>query len=131
MSRENVEIVQQMYDAYNRRDAATALSAFDPEVVWDARHHPDGRVYHGHAGIQEFLRAWHNLWESTHSEPERFLDAGDEVVVLTREMTRLKDSGLEVTEPHAEIYTLRHGKIIRWRAFTNPHDALEAVRLRE
>jgi ketosteroid isomerase-like protein len=103
MSRQNVEIVRRLYDAYLRGDAATALAAFDPDIEWDATHHPDGRVYRGYDGIQQFLREWQDLWESTWSQPERFLEAGDEVVVLTREMTRLKGSGLEVTERHAEI----------------------------
>ena len=40
-------------------------------------------------------------------------------------------SGLEVTERHAEIYTLRHEKVVRWRAFTDPQKVLEAVGLSE
>ncbi|MDX6674471.1 MAG: hypothetical protein QOH11_1889, partial [Solirubrobacteraceae bacterium] len=44
---------------------------------------------------------------------------------------RLKGSGLEVSARHAEIYTLRDGKVVRWRAFADQRDALEAVGLRE
>jgi ketosteroid isomerase-like protein len=76
-------------------------------VEWDSRHHPDGRVYRGHDGVREFFAASESLWESTSSIPEQYIDDGDRVVVLTLETT--KAGGLEVTERHAEIYTLRDG----------------------
>ena len=129
MSQENVEIVRGVYEAYLRDDADAAFAAIDPDVEWDSRHHPDGRVYRGHDGVREFLRNWLDLWESTSSRPEKFVDAGDRVVVLTVETT--KAGGLEVTEHHAEIYTLRDGKIVHWCAFVNPADALRAVGHRE
>jgi ketosteroid isomerase-like protein len=131
MSQENVELVRRVYDAYLRGDAATALSAFDPEIEWDARHHPDGHVYHGHEGVQQFILGWLSTWETFETEIEDYLDADDDVVVLTRETGRLKGSGLEVSARHAEIYTLRDGKVVRWRAFADQRDALEAVGLRE
>jgi ketosteroid isomerase-like protein len=129
VSQENVEIVRGLYDAYRRGDADTARAAIDPNVEWDSRHHVDGRVYHGHDGVREFFRNWLGLWESTDSRPEKFLDAGDRVVVLTVETT--KAGGLEITERHAEIYTLRGRKVVHWCAFVNPADAVSAVGLPE
>jgi ketosteroid isomerase-like protein len=35
MSRENVEIVRRLYEAINRRDPATVLELYDPEVEAD------------------------------------------------------------------------------------------------
>src|SRR4051812_18631956 len=127
MSPQNVDIVRRLYEAYNRGDGDAAFALIDTDVEWDSRHHPDGRVYHGHDGVREFVENWRGLWESTHSEPERFLDAGDRVVVLTLEMT--KAAGLEITEHHAEIYTLRAGKVVHWRAFVDQAEALAAVGL--
>lgn len=126
-----MEIVRGLYDAYLRGAAGAARAAIDPDVEWDSRHHPDGRVYRGHDGVREFFRDWLGLWESTSSHPERFLDAGDRVVVLTLETT--KAGGLEVTERHAELYaelyTLRDGKVVHWCAFVNQADALSAAGL--
>ena len=129
MSHQNVEVVRRLYEAYLRDDGESALAAIDPEVEWDSRHHPDGRVYRGHAGVVQFVEDWQGLWEHTSVHPEQFLDAGDRVVVLTRETT--KGSGPSITERHAEIYTLRGGKVIHWCAFTDPERALEAAGLRE
>ena len=129
MSQENVEIVRRMYDTYLRGDGETARAALHPEVEWDSRHHPDGRVYRGHDGVRQFFRDWYSLWEHTSVRPLEFLDAGDQVVVITSETT--KSSGPEITERHAEIYTLRDGAVIHWRAFLDPAEALEAVGLSE
>jgi ketosteroid isomerase-like protein len=125
MSERNVETVRHIYDAYLRGDPDGAFAHIDEDVEWDARHHPDGRVYHGHAGVLEFIRGWLALWDSTSVQPEAFVDAGDKVVVLTTETTSV--GGAEVTEHHAELYTLRDGKVINWRAFTDQSEALKAA----
>ena len=48
MSRENVEVVQRVYEAFSGGDAVAALSHFDPEVVMDASHRVNGRIGQGH-----------------------------------------------------------------------------------
>ncbi len=40
-------------------------------------------------------------------------------------------SGLTMDERHAELYTLREGKIVRRQGFSNPNEALEAAGLSE
>lgn len=35
MSRENVELLLRGYEAFNRRDFATAFEAWDPDAEWD------------------------------------------------------------------------------------------------
>jgi ketosteroid isomerase-like protein len=35
MSQENVEVVRALFDAAARRDSATVLALYDPEVEWD------------------------------------------------------------------------------------------------
>ena len=34
-------------------------------------------------------------------------------------------------ERHAELYALRDGKIVHWKGFSDPEEALEAVGLSE
>jgi hypothetical protein len=53
MSQENVEIVRRCCEAFNRGDYEGALDALDPEIEYDLRHFPDGRVYRGHQGVRE------------------------------------------------------------------------------
>jgi ketosteroid isomerase-like protein len=126
MSQDNVEIVRTSGRPICGRTSRKALSAFDPEVVWDGTNLPDGRIARGHQAILAHTARWSQMWESWTAELVQFVDAGDDVVVFIRECGRSK-SGLDVDEQHAEVYTVRAGRIMRRRGFSDPREALEAV----
>ena len=131
MSRENVEVVRRMLDAFQQGDAAAALACYDPNVEWDGTNLPDGRIGRGHDAILDHLVRWADQWDEWTVDVERIIDAGNErVVVLIRERGRSR-SGLEMDERHAELYTLREGMVIARRGFSDPSAALESVGLRE
>jgi ketosteroid isomerase-like protein len=61
-------------------------------------------------------------------EPERFVDAGDDVVVIgTARGTTA--SGVETQWRQGYVWTVREGTAIRLRWFNDPAEALEAVGL--
>jgi ketosteroid isomerase-like protein len=130
MSRENVELVRRMWEAFLRRDFEQALSAFDPDVEWDGTNLPDGRVSRGHDAIRDHTARWASTWDGWTVELEQFIEAGDEVVLFIREKG-LSKSGIEMDERHAEVYTVKGGKILRRRGFSDVNEALEAVGLSE
>ena|SRR5437899_10117548 len=107
MSPENVEIVQRRCEAFDRGDFETSLADLDPDIDYDLRHFPDGRVYHGHDGVREAFRRWLGTWEDYRQQRDEFIDAGDEVVVAVREHSRGKGSGPEAGAPHLWSATLR------------------------
>jgi ketosteroid isomerase-like protein len=59
------------------------------------------------------------------------IDAGDEVVVIGREVGRGKGSGITLDQRVGLIHTLRDGLIKRTKVFRDPADALEAAGLSE
>jgi ketosteroid isomerase-like protein len=70
MSREDVEIVRRVYEAVARRDTATVLALYDPDVEWDFTRGPladvMGRgIYRGHDGLRSWFRAWYEAWENS------------------------------------------------------------------
>jgi len=98
MSRENVEIVRQMWEALLGADPMSGLSFCDPDIEWDGTNLPDGKVARGHEAIVEHLMRWAEMWDDWGMEPERFIDAGgDQVVLVFREMGR-SESGLQMDE---------------------------------
>ena len=136
MSQENVEIVRQMFDAVARRDKATVLALYDPEVEWDASRIPEARLtglerIHGYAGIQRAYRDWDEAWESFEDECERLIDAGDRVISVVTRRARGRTSGAETTVPRAGVWTIREGKVARVVWFPSVEEALEAVGLSE
>ena len=132
MSQENVDLVRHAYEAFLRGDLAASLARWHPDVEMDGRNLPDGDVHRGHEGVREHVTRWADMWEDWTVELDRFIDAGDDrVVVLTHERGRNKATGMELDALHAELYTVRDGQIVRWQGFSDRAEALEAVGLRE
>ena len=132
MSEENVEIVRRMYDAYAGGDFETAMAYLDPEIEMDLTLRPDGKVFHGHAGVTEAVRTWLGAWEGWRLEVEEIIDLGGErVLVLARESGRGKGSGMEIEHPHIGIVTVRDSKIVHMVGYVERGQALEAAGLSE
>ena len=79
----------------------------------------------------DHLTRWADQWDEWTVEVERVLDAGSEHVVVIFQEKGRSNSGLLMDERHAELYSLRDGKVVRRQGFSDPNEALEAVGLRE
>ena len=137
MSRENVEAVRRIADAWHRGDLDMAYDLYDPEIEWDSTRMealiPDlGGTFHGHEGVRAFWRRWLSAWKDLRFEVQDVVDAGDHVVVLVRNQRQWGHrSGIETeVPPYAHVFTFRNGKIVRWRGYPDQRTALEAVGLR-
>jgi len=129
MSQANVEIVRQMWEAFLGDDPTSGLSFCDPDIEWDGTNLPDGKVARGHEAVVEHAMRWAEMWDDWRMEPEQFVDAGgDQVILVFREIGR-SESGLHMDERHAELYALREGKVVSRKGFSDPAEALEAVGL--
>lgn len=135
MSRENLEIVRRVFEAEARRDAATALTLYDPEVEFDTsrgtfRDLAGRRRYHGHDGLRSWFRDWYEAWENIQEDVEELIDTGDDVISVVTIRGRGRASGLEVELTHQPaVWTIRGGKIVRVVWFRTREEALEAVGL--
>ena len=131
MSRENVEVVRRVYEAFRRGDAATALSLIDPEVVMDASHRVDGRIGHGHQEMGAILAEWLGTWDEWREEVEETRDLGDRVLVISTQHGVGKGSGIAWENRFAMLYEVEGGKITRWTIYDDLRKALEAAGLSE
>jgi ketosteroid isomerase-like protein len=130
MSEDKVAIVRGMLEAFLRNDVEASLSAFDPDVEWDGTNLPDGKVARGLDAIVEHLSRWAEMWETWEVELEDVVDAGgDRVIAFIRERGRSK-AGIEVNERHSELYTVRNGKIVHRKGFSDADEALRAAGVR-
>jgi ketosteroid isomerase-like protein len=95
-----VEVVRRVYEAAARRDPATVLALYDPEVELDpSRLQAVGlfdRVYHGHDGLRSFFREWHEAWEGIEYDYDELIDAGERVISVVTRHGRGRASGAEV-----------------------------------
>jgi ketosteroid isomerase-like protein len=131
MSRENVEVVRAAIDAFNRRDlrAWDALFHPDVEIDWSASRGLEARVYRGREDAARFVRTF-ETFEGVVFEPERFIDAGDSVVIPNTSRFMGRD-GIETVARGALVYEVRGGRVARVCLYQDTADALEAAGLRE
>jgi ketosteroid isomerase-like protein len=137
MSQENLEIVQNAWDAFSRGDVEAAFEVFAADVEWDVSRDIWGAVvggghYRGVEGVASWLTDLYDAWETFEMEAEEQLDAGeDQVITVLSARGRGRASGIEVEHHPAGVGTLREGKIVRVVWFATRQEALEAAGLSE
>jgi ketosteroid isomerase-like protein len=125
MSRENVELVRSIYTLWNNKESARDLIDPDLEYV-NPPYAVEPGVRHGRAPLGEIREVYPDF----RVEPERFLDAGEHVVVIG--VARgTSASGVEAQWRQGYVWTVRQGRAIRFRWFNQPSEALEAVGLEQ
>jgi ketosteroid isomerase-like protein len=139
MSDENVTVVRDLLEAFRRRDHERAFDFYDPEIEWDATRAGGisldlAGVYRGHDGVRVYWRRWLSAWKDLQFEIEDVREGeGGEVVALIRNQRQWgRHSGI-ATEmaPYGLVFTIRAGKVVRWRAFPDRESALDAAGLSE
>jgi ketosteroid isomerase-like protein len=141
MSEQNVELVKRLLEMFARREHEAVFEFYDPDIEWDASNFgmdsasgvPDDLrgIYHGHEGVRTYWRRWLQAWADLDFEVHDVVDGGDDVVALIRNQRQWgRRSGI-VTEmpPYGLVFTIRDGKVIRWRAFSDERSALMAAGL--
>jgi ketosteroid isomerase-like protein len=88
-----------------------------------------GGVYRGHDGMPQYVRDLAEAFDWLRPEGADFLGVGDVVVGVGRIHYRGRGSGVEGDAPAGWVFRFRGGRLLRFRAFTDPEEALEAVGL--
>jgi ketosteroid isomerase-like protein len=144
VSRENVELVRRAYEWI------PDLGNVDPDDL-EARldrvfrdyldenfefrlpaGYPEGEpVFRGRNGLVQLAAVFRDAWSQWRFEPERFVDAGESVVVLMRVIATGGASGVPIEVESAHVVTIRDRRIISSRVYHDRSDALKAVGLEE
>ena len=132
MSQENVEIVQQALEAFERGGLDALLPFYDPEVTWEeAEDEPEAETHRGHDGLRALVDKWLVPFDDLRILPEEFIDAGEAVVMPYRFRARERSSGTDITAPETWVFWVRDGKICEVREYRRKAEALEALGLSE
>jgi ketosteroid isomerase-like protein len=130
MSRENVEIVREAWDAWSRGDMAALFEFYDPGIEWDMSHSyiPDMGVFHGHEGIREFFGEWRAFFAEYWAEAQEFIEVGDSVIVRVHQGGRGRSSSVGVEMPaYWQLYRLRDGRAVRVEIYRDEEEARTAA----
>jgi uncharacterized protein len=132
MSQQNVEIVRQVYAAWDRDDREPALALFADDVVWTpAREDPDPEPHRGREGVRRFWRQWEELFDNIRIHAEELIEVDDRVVSRLHVTGSGQGSGVDVDQRVYQVIELRGGAIVRVDEFYNRAEALEAAGLAE
>ena len=133
MSRENVEIVRQIFRAFNSEDIDRVLALthteFELEVPPALSAEPD--IYRGHDGMRRYWESFQDAMDEIRLQPERLCDAGEAVVVAMKLTAKGRRTAIAVEQRTAGVWTIRDGKVIRIRAYVSLAEALASAGLAE
>jgi ketosteroid isomerase-like protein len=132
MSEENVEIAHRAYEAFNTGDISgwLALHSADAELH-DLPNLPDASVHRGHAELRTWVEGVLETAEDFRVDPQRFIDAGQFMLVPVRISGTGRGSGVPGEMSLFHVLEFGDGKIRRLSSYANEDEALEAVGLRE
>ena len=132
MSRENVEITRRALDAYVRRDLEALRASADPDIEldWSRSMGWLADVYRGLDDTLRFYQGYFEAFDTIVIEADRFIDAGESVVVPNVAHQTGRD-GVEVSARSTLVFTIGNHKIVRICLYQETEQALKAVGLEE
>jgi ketosteroid isomerase-like protein len=133
MSQENVELLHEAIDVFNRRDLEAFLALNDPDVEFT----PYERAleglgpYRGHEGVRTWWEESLATFPDLSAELYEVRDLGDLTVSRGRLRGTGAGSGASFERTLWMVHEWRDKKHVWWRAFGSEAEALEAAGRRE
>jgi ketosteroid isomerase-like protein len=129
VSEENVELVRAIYTMFNNDESVAHL--LDPGFEYvNPPYAVEPGVRRGQTEFDNVRKLMNEVYPDFRFEAKRFVDAGEDVVIIG--VARgTSASGVEAQWHQGYVYTIREGKLIRFRWFNQPSEALKAVGLEE
>src|SRR5918997_326439 len=123
MSKENVQVVRGLYEAFGRGDVPTVLGQMDQSIEWNEAEnfiYADRNPYVGPQAVLEgvFMRLG-SEWDAFTVMPEEWLGAGNHVVVLGTYTGRRKETGRELRAQFAHVWGVRGSRVVRFQQYTD------------
>jgi ketosteroid isomerase-like protein len=129
MSKENVEFVRRISDLVNDEGYEAALPAIAPEFEFEtpAAMAAEPDVYRGAEGIRRWWESFYEAMDEVRIVAERYIDAGDWVVVPSKLVTRGRHSGLVAEQGVVLAWAIRDEKAVGLRLFATEEEAFESI----
>jgi ketosteroid isomerase-like protein len=131
MSKQNKEIVRNIYAAWSRGDLESFLEALTPDVEW---RFADNFIYGkvnpviGREALRQgSLKRLKIEWEGFDGIADEILEAGNHVIGLGHYVGTHKATGRRIRAQFAHVWTLNGGKVTRWRQYVDTKQFADAA----
>jgi ketosteroid isomerase-like protein len=122
------ELVERLFHAFNRRDAAAIVDLCDESMeFYPVTAEEVGRsdAYTGQEGLRDYLHDVATVWEELLVTPNEVEQRDDSLLVRGRVFLRSRALGIR-DMPTAWIWELRDGRFVRGQVFIDPEEAIRS-----
>ena len=118
-TRENVEIVQEFFEAIGRGDKQRLLELVAADIEWiiPGKDWALAGTHRGHTGLAELLQKASVELETTYPEPPEFVAQGDRVLVVGVATGKIKATNKPFKDDWVFDITVRNGKLTKIREY--------------
>ena len=127
MSEENVELLREFQDAWNRGERDFS-DAYHPDVEFLPLRAATEGAYHGLSVIEAWIADTSEVFDKFDMNFE-FTDLGERVLACGMFHVRARGSGVETDIQTGGLFEFRDGRIVRWEDLGSKSKALEAAGL--
>src|SRR5258708_285321 len=125
----NLQLVKDLYSAFQRGDIQAILDATDPNIVWTDHGPASVPIFgarQGQAGVTRFFSLLSELTDVEEFEPKEYIAQGDRVVALGQYRFRVKATGKSYDTDWAMAFIIRDGKMVQFDEFMDSAAVVEA-----
>jgi ketosteroid isomerase-like protein len=132
MSNANVALIQSLYAAFGRGDIAAVIAGLAPDVDWETvgsrTDFPNFGPHRGIGEVQDFFRLVGENEDFSEFTPRELYAAADKVFALGTYRLTVKKTGAPVATEWVHVFTVKDGKVTRFREHTDTAQFAKAYR---
>ena len=119
---ENVKIVQQVYESFQKGNIPALLKTLSDDVEWElpeVENVPIAGKRQGRDRVADFFATLNQTQEKMDFAATEFVAQDQKVIVLGHYTWRVKATGGRFTSDWAHVFTVRNGRIERFQEYTD------------
>lgn len=120
LEQQNVQVVQDCYGAYGRKDLDSFFACMTPDIDWELTDVP-GLDFTGKrkgtAQIAEYFDQFDDKLTIREFTPKEFIAQGDKVIVLGHSAWTAKGTNVDLDSDWVHVFTVRDGKVAAFREY--------------
>jgi ketosteroid isomerase-like protein len=119
---QNVQLIRNLYAAFERGDVESVVALMDEKVIWDVPGPatiPFAGHFEGKQGVRKFFASAVSTLDVGEQKVTGFMIQGSKVGALGYERMVVKATGKDYRSNWFHLYTLRNGRIVRFEEFVD------------